>query len=120
MKLDRNTNPDGEGKYALINLRVLREKPEFRALVEELAENGLVTWGNESPGDQFFVMKYRDQFAVSGLTGYRRAIENTLAVMSEAEPTEEQEAKLDELREFAAQIRHEEILALKAGVKSPD
>lgn len=55
MKLDRNTNADGRGKYALINLRTNQ-----------------VQWGTE-PGDQFFVIKYKDKFAAPALMAYAEA-----------------------------------------------
>jgi len=55
MKLDRNINPDGKGKYALINLR-----------------KNIVEWGG---GDgQFFVIKYKDIFAAPALKAYANAV----------------------------------------------
>ena len=59
MKLDRNTNLDGKGKYALINLRTDK-----------------VEWGG--PHMQFFVRKYSDPFAAPALWAYARAV-NDLA-----------------------------------------
>lgn len=57
MKLDRNVNPDGKGKYALINLRTNQ-----------------VQWGGD--GDQFFVIKYKDLFASVALKAYGEAVIN--------------------------------------------
>jgi len=54
MRLDRNVNPDGRGKYALINLRTNK-----------------VEWGNET---QFFVIKYSDEFAFAALKAYSEAV----------------------------------------------
>lgn len=57
MRLDRNLNPDGKGKYAIINLRTNR-----------------VEWGG--PNAQFFVIKYKDKFAVPALKAYAQAVLN--------------------------------------------
>lgn len=49
MKLDRNKNPNGMGKYALIKLRPRKQKPITTvdlSHVDALARNGLVDWGN--------------------------------------------------------------------------
>lgn len=54
MKLDRNINPDGKGKYALINLRTNQ-----------------VQWGGDN---QFFVIKYKDEFAAPALRAYAMAV----------------------------------------------
>ena len=59
MKLDRNVNPDGKGKYALINLRTNQ-----------------VQWGD---GDQFFVIKYKDEFAAPALRAYADAVKAKVA-----------------------------------------
>ncbi len=56
MKLDRNTNPDGKGKYALINLRTNK-----------------VEWGNNLE-DEFFVIKLKDRFAERALRAYALAV----------------------------------------------
>lgn len=84
MQLDRNANKDGRGKYALIKLRALL-KGDTDALINpttgRISEAGVVqipteaiSLGNESPGDQFFVMKYKDRFAFKGMIGYRDAV----------------------------------------------
>lgn len=76
MRLDRNINEDRSGKYALINLRRLKEADDVRAVnyLNYLKQAGIVTIGNESPGDQFFVMKYKDLFSTGGLRGYHQHI----------------------------------------------
>lgn len=56
MKLDRNINDDGRGKYALINLRTNK-----------------VEWGNE-PGNDFFVIKLKDRHAADALRAYADSI----------------------------------------------
>lgn len=79
MKLDRNLNMDGKGKYCLIKLRKTGvfdpDGKVFQALATLEAE-GLLHWGNESPGDQFFVMKYKDRFTYEGLMGYAMAVKS--------------------------------------------
>lgn len=57
MKLDRNKNPDGRGKYALINLR-----------------KSTVEWG-DTANDDFFVIKLKDRFAAPALRAYAEAVE---------------------------------------------
>jgi hypothetical protein len=59
MKLDRNINPDGQRKYALVNLRKMREfqtkclDPQLCDQIQEslalLQEYGIVTWGTKIP-----------------------------------------------------------------------
>lgn len=58
MKLDRNVNPDGLGKYALFNLRT-----------------NTVEWGVAYSDDEFFVLKLKDCYASAALYAYARAAE---------------------------------------------
>src|SRR5690349_2844789 len=100
MNLDRNTNRGGHGKYALVNMRkivpTLNALDEYSkdvqrvdkmpsafdmsilAAFERLVHNGIITLGNETPGDQFFVMKYKDKFTAPALHAY------AIQVMAEA------------------------------------
>lgn len=55
MKLDRNINPNGMGKYALINLRTNK-----------------IEWGN-TPEDEFFVIKLKDKYASAALDAYAKS-----------------------------------------------
>lgn len=80
MKLDRNINPDGKGKYALLNLR-----------------KNTVEWGDQT---QFFVIKYSDAFAAPALQAYADA------VFDRAEK-EENPAVRDSLMEYAEEIERE-------------
>ena len=57
MKLDRNENPDGKGKYALLNLRTDR-----------------IEWGWMGTHDEFFVIKLRDKHAPAALKAYAESI----------------------------------------------
>jgi hypothetical protein len=109
MKLDRNINPDGRGKYALINLRkadgIPWDHPTYDKVQEALkmlADVGVLTWGNESPGDQFFVMKYKDKFTADGLGAYAVAA-----------------ARAGEV-EYADELFREENRARQIGNRTPD
>lgn len=79
MKLDRNVNPDGKGKYCLINLRKTLTTAQSMVVIDALKAldaEGVLHWGNESPGDQFFVMKYKDFFTSAGLLAYALAVKD--------------------------------------------
>ena len=88
MKLDRNINSDGGGKYALVHMRKLRAILEgsphnmntqaVSHAVELLIDQGVVSLGDESPEDQFFVMKYKDKFTPDGLRGYAESVAREL------------------------------------------
>ncbi len=74
MKLDRNINPDGKGKYALIKLR-RQEKPfsnEAFAAAELLRSQGLVDFGDTQDSD-FFVIRLKDKYASKALNAYAAA-----------------------------------------------
>lgn len=58
MKLDRNINATGIGKYALINLR-----------------KNTVEWGSVGSDDEFFVFKLKDVYAPAALEAYAAAAE---------------------------------------------
>jgi hypothetical protein len=57
MKLDRNVNANGQGKYALINLRTNQ-----------------VEWGCKGDKDEFFVIKLRDKNARIALLAYADSV----------------------------------------------
>lgn len=87
MKMDRNINEDGIGKYALINLRKLdlcghagtfqRWTPEVEQALKVLEEVGALEWGRIGEQDEFFVIKLKDINAPGALTGYAFAAEAT-------------------------------------------
>jgi hypothetical protein len=86
VKLDRNINPDGRGKYALINLRT-----------------NTVCWGGN---DQFFVIKYKDAFASQALYAYAEAANNkALQLESMSRDTTLRRAKAKELKKQAESLR---------------
>lgn len=120
MKLDRNINRGGGGKYALVNMRkllpLLDKEAGGELSTEEigtlhcfrvLVQNGVITLGNESPGEQFFVMKYKDKFTAPALIAYANAVRLEAVVG-------------DGLWEYANQIRDEALKAQGLGVRIPD
>jgi hypothetical protein len=101
MKLDRNINGTGRGKYGLVNNRKLQEylavlpggaksgmprsveeeELEFEAMkihnaVRFLEDMGILDWGLEGTASEFFVVKLRDQHAEDALTAYARSALN--------------------------------------------
>ena len=57
MKLDRNINSDGKGKYALINLRTNK-----------------VEWGVVDSEEEFFVLKLKDRHSMVALIAYANSV----------------------------------------------
>lgn len=84
MKMDRDVNTDGTGKYALIKLRNMptgddvlarQANAEVHAALEVLNGHGMLDWGNVHSESEFFVMRLKDKFSYRGLLGYMKAIE---------------------------------------------
>lgn len=74
MKLDRNINPDGRNKYAILKLRK-QEKPftpECQQAAMTLRDAGLLDFGN-TEGSEFFVIKLKDKYAAVALAAYAMA-----------------------------------------------
>ena len=80
---------------------------------DNLVRNGIITLGNETPGDQFFVMKYKDKFAADGLRGYGQALADELNSIKDPDLK-------TELSEYCAQIFNESHEARKLGTRIPD
>lgn len=76
MRLDRNINPSGKGKYALINLRKITTNPttaeDLAAAI--LANPESVEFGTVGTPDEFWLIKLKDQYAANALFGYAAAI----------------------------------------------
>lgn len=69
MKPDRNINPDGKGKYALLKLRetgIFRrdEDPEFVRVFEKSIDFG------DTAENEFFVIRLKDKYAADALSAY--------------------------------------------------
>lgn len=130
MKLDRNVNPNGNGKYALVNIRKLQpvlckfdaddtscseSELELIQAFNVLKRAGVLTIGNESPGDQFFVMKYKDLFTAPALAEYSHAVRQLLHANSDLSP----EDRIS-LEEYAEEISEESKQALRFGNSIPE
>lgn len=78
MKLDRNINPDGTGKYALI----LQRKDPIIGSVDVQQKEGMVDclcvrktavdFGS-TPDTEFFVIRMKDKYAAAALKAYAHA-----------------------------------------------
>ena len=72
MKLDRNINPNGRGKYALIKLREIHHLVESNNAVctpEFNVPQSAVDFGG-TPDTDFFVIRLKDKYAAKALTAY--------------------------------------------------
>ena len=75
MKLDRNIEGNnGRQKYAILNWRKVDALaadalPEINAAINTLIRAGVFERG-DTPEDEFFVMKLKDQFARAGILAY--------------------------------------------------
>lgn len=122
MKLDRNINQDGRGKYALVRLRNPVQNVRVgdcgmissEVLIKALADAGFIHFGNEGPGEQFFVMKYKDKYAHYALRSYANHVEaHAMGLPPESY------AKRVELLEYAAEIHGEAEAASNHGNRIP-
>lgn len=122
MKLDRNINADGVGKYALVQMRKLREllvqpRPESLDLSNAwalLIQAGVIHFGDEGPGEQFFVMKYKDKFSGDALHAYAEAANEEAKREFLATGTD------DELAEYVTEMYREAACAKSLGNRIPD
>lgn len=99
MKLDRNLNPSGKGKYALINLRKIDGDPRTPQdmAVSIRANPESVEFGIAGESDEFWLIKLKDKYAATALRAYADA------------------AQADD-PEYANQVRD---MAMRAGPNSP-
>ncbi len=88
MKLDRNLNADGRGKYALLKLRRLAEidtpghpahiyRTGVRHALRLLESCGILDWGN-TVDSEFMVIRLRDRCARTALQAYADGARNLL------------------------------------------
>lgn len=115
MKLDRNLNPDGSGKYALLKMRQLRENQDPRVYEawHVLNDAGIIHWGDEGPGEQFFVLKYKDRFTHFALRSYANHVEAYAMILPASD-------RRGDLVEYAQEIHHEAEEATQYGQRIPD
>jgi hypothetical protein len=74
MKMDRNINGDGKGKYAVVRLRNISPGDEAHKLLKRLEKLGHLDWGIVGQPDEFFLVKLRDKYAASAIRGYADAV----------------------------------------------
>jgi hypothetical protein len=132
MKLDRNTSGDGRGKYAVLNLRKLKQfrlehdtntDEDIRLLTTvtkallALSAFGVLKYGNESDKDRFFVLKYSDLFTPPALEAYAAAIRAGVAKFDGLPVMAKQCA---DYLEYAGEVEEEARAASAAGIKLPD
>lgn len=76
MKLDRNLNANGRGKYALVKLRELANEDKFNDEVYQainmLIGLGIIDLGNTT-ATEFFVIRLKDKYAFPALAAYALA-----------------------------------------------
>lgn len=80
MKLDRNTNKGGRGKYALVLMREIPEPHpatarQVRAIegaIDTLNHEGCLDYG-DAPDNEFFVIRLKDKYAGAALRAYSNA-----------------------------------------------
>lgn len=88
MKMDRNLNDDGTGKYLVVNLRKLdaqaghagtfeRWSAGVQQALDTLESLGVLEWGAPGSEDEFFLLKLKDRHAGAALTAYADSIEGT-------------------------------------------
>lgn len=97
--------------------------PVYREIVaafELLLSAGIITLGTESPGDQFFVMKYKDRFTAAGLQAYAEAVLNYAYSLRTLPPSDETSNIASSLHEYASQVRDQADLAYLHGKRIPD
>ncbi|NFV80056.1 hypothetical protein [Magnetospirillum aberrantis] len=72
MKLDRDNNETGKGKYALINMRKIEGDPRTpQELVAAILDHPeAVEFGTTGTEGEFFVIKLKDMYAQAGLHAY--------------------------------------------------
>lgn len=123
MKLDRNTNADGQGKYALIKLRVGQPMdaseigPDVCCVPKAAIDFG------DTPETEFFVIRYKDRFAARALHAYADAVKDYAKWVSHTAKDADRadvDVAVKELTEYADDIMREWLKANLIGTRIPD
>jgi hypothetical protein len=113
MKMDRNLNSDGKGKYALVLMRNLPARGEERMAalkaMQLLNSMGILDYGQAESPSEFFLIRLKDKYAMDALAAYADA------VMADSRQ-EADEAKARDKYEWAVEVRR---LVARAGELSP-
>lgn len=82
MRLDRNVNTNGRGKYAVVKLRKLPDDPGKRADCEHamriLANNSMLFMDKPGDENEFFVLMLKDNFSGAALYTYAEVTSDVL------------------------------------------
>jgi hypothetical protein len=76
MKMDRNVNSDGRGKYALVLMRQYpngTRKAVVDAAMQVLTDAGMLDYGEARSPAEFFLIRLKDRFAGDALRAYADA-----------------------------------------------
>lgn len=79
MEMDRNSNSDGKGKYALVQMRkvprhVTWQSPDSIASAI-IKDNTILDYGLAGSDSEFFVIRLKDKHAAKALLAYAKSIE---------------------------------------------
>lgn len=88
MKMDRNENDDGLGKYAVLNLRKLKDYErnatfgprwdhDIHQALQTLEQAGVLDWGLLGSETEFFLLRLKDRHAQTALIAYADSINQT-------------------------------------------
>lgn len=102
MKLDRNTNPYGRGKYALIKLRECPHPLATTSTGEPVIPPKALDWGG-TPDTEFFVIRLRDRFASPALNAYANALNEYIRRKHAAGSITAKQ--MEELEEYRSEIK---------------
>lgn len=75
MRLDRNINDDGKGKYALILMREIPGNPTTpEELAQAIVENPqCIDFGSRGSDSEYFLIRLKDKYAPAALNAYAEA-----------------------------------------------
>lgn len=76
MQMDRNLNPSGMGKYAVVRLRPIDEHKDREEIIDALTtleRAGVIDYGITGEPDEFFVLRLKDRYAQAALDAYALA-----------------------------------------------
>lgn len=114
MKMDRNLNADGRGKYALILMRNMPpvgglQRDAVEKAFETLQQAGMLDYGAAESPSEFFLIRLKDKYAMDALAAYADAVMRESRVATDP-------AKEKDLYEWAIEVRR---LVARAGELSP-
>lgn len=79
MRMDRNINKSGKGKYAIVNMRKIKGDPRTpQALAKAILANPeCVDFGCTHTEQEFFLIRLKDRHAQPALLAYAKSIKRT-------------------------------------------